>query len=88
LSLCAEYDWLKLFLLPTQVILADNFKLAESRQIEESQPIRAPFRPEDECDCVDFRKWNLLCQYMFELWIFIGNDIELNWDKYTSMFDE
>jgi MULE transposase domain len=88
LSLCAEYDWLKLFPLPAQVILADNFKLAESRQMEESQPIRAPLGPEDECDCVDFRKWNLPYQHMLELWIFIGNDIEPNWDKYASMFDE
>ena len=35
------YPWLKLFSFPAQVILADNLKLAEQRQMEESQPIRS-----------------------------------------------
>ena len=42
----------------------------------------------DECDCVDFRKWNLPCQYMLEFWIFVGSPFEPNQERYSSMFDD
>jgi hypothetical protein len=43
---------------------------------------------QDECDCVAFRKWNLPCQHMLELWIFVGTDLEPNWERYSSTFDD
>ena len=79
LSLATPYPWRKLFPFP---ILADNLKLAEKRQMEESQPIRSLN------DCVEFRRWNLPCQHMLELWIFTGTPLEPNWEKYSSMFDD
>ena len=87
LSLATPYPWLKLFPFPAQVILADNLKLAEQRQMEESKPIRSPDL-QGECDCVEFRKWNLPCEHMLELWIFTGSQLEPNWEKYSSMFDD
>ena len=85
--LATPYPWLKLFPFPAQVILADNLKLAEKRQMEESQAIRS-LDLEGECDCIDFRKWNLPYQHMLELWIFTGTQLEPNWEKYASMFDD
>ena len=70
LSLAFHHPWLKLFLFPARVILADNLKAAESRQMEESQ-IKS-LNNAGECDCKDFRRWNLPCQHMLELWIFVG----------------
>jgi len=69
-----------------EVILADNLKAAELRQIEESQPIKS-LNNASECDCKDFRRWNLPCQHMLELWIFAGSPVEPNWEKYAAMFD-
>ena len=58
LSLTFHYPWLKLFPFPAQVILADNLKAAELRQMEESRPIKS-LNNTSECDCKDFRRWNL-----------------------------
>jgi hypothetical protein len=66
LSLTFHYPWLKLFPFPAQVILADNLKAAELRQMEESRPIKS-LNNASECDCKDFRRWNLPCQHMLEL---------------------
>jgi hypothetical protein len=33
-------------------------------------------------------KWNLPCDHMLEQYIFSGDAMEPNWDKYASMFDE
>ena len=55
--------------------------------MEDSQPIR-PLDQMGECDCVDFRKWKLPCQHMLELQIFIGIDVELDWERYASIFDD
>jgi hypothetical protein len=55
--------------------------------MEESQPIGS-LDLQGECDCTDFRKWNLPCQHMLELWVFAGTQLEPNWEKYASMFDD
>jgi hypothetical protein len=40
LSLCTQFSWLKQFPFPAEIIPSYNFYKAETRQLEESQPIK------------------------------------------------
>ena len=80
IALTSQYAWLKKFF-PTQIILADNLSLAEKSHNQ----INA-LSLQGECDCKLFRKWNLPCDHMLEQYIFGGDAMEPNWDKYASTF--
>lgn len=41
-----------------------------------------------ECDWKLFRKENLPCDHMLEQYIFAGSQMEPNWERYTSIFNE
>jgi MULE transposase domain len=87
LTLCDQFNWLKRYPFPAQIILAKSIQLAEERQAENSQPIDG-LDERGECDCTHFRKWYLPCQHMLEQYMFGRQDVEPNWDKYASLFAE
>lgn len=87
LALCAQFNWLKLFPYPAQVVLSNNFSAAENRQLEQSQQIQ-PLDLQGECDCQTFQKWFLPCEHMLEQYIFGGSQVEPNWKRYASLFQD
>lgn len=95
LGLAFEQPWLKLFPFPAQIILAESFRDAKSHQFDVQARSLRPLDENDECYCQHFRKWNLPCDHMMELWLFsaqvnqqLDDAMEPNWEKYAAMFGD